>query len=275
MMTLTFSDSGVSFLLDQTVAGFYRHTDAFKPHIHPLRTPLGHCVTACSPHDHKHHKGLMYALRPEDVNFWEEFATVPAEVAGSQRHLDFREVVSRGEQVSFTELLRWEALDGTLQSFDETRTISCRHDPAARAFVWTWTTKLTALRDLHLIQSQWSSLLPDGKKVNYHGLGLRFRRDFGGLTRNNELRTDDVVFKDRFPQQMGSRPKSVTFIGSLDETWPVERAGVSFHQTQENALYVQDDVFPFMSLGPTNDAPLILAKGNAIEESYTVTVFDV
>jgi len=111
--------------------------------------------------------------------------------------------------------------------------------------------------------------------VNYHGLGVRFRRDFGGLTRNNELHMDGVVFKDNFPQQMGSRPKSVTFIGSLDETWPVERAGVTFHQTQNHALYVLDDFFPFMSLGPTNEAPLSLVKGNAIEESYTVTVFDV
>jgi hypothetical protein len=275
MMTLNFSLAGVEFRLGETVAGFYRHTDEFKPHIHPLRTPRGHCVTSASPHDHKHHKALMYALRAEDVNFWEEVATLPTEVPGVQRHIDFSEIVSRGSQVRFTEKLHWSAQDGSLPSFDEARKITCLHDPAARAFVWTWATRLTALRPLHLVQSQWSHGLPDGTKVNYHGLGIRFRRDFGGMTRNHELRVDGAVFKEKFQQQMGARPKEVTFIGSLDETWPVERAGVTFQQRQDNTLYIMEDYIPFMGLGPTNRAPLKLAAGKTIEESYTVTVFDV
>lgn len=277
MMTLHFSLAGVEFRLGETVAGHYRHTDEFKPHLHPLCTPRGHCVTSASPHDHKHHKALMYALRAEDVNFWEEVVTLPTEVPGIERHVDFSDVVSRGPQVGFTETLCWTAQDGSLPSFDEVRKITCRHDPAARAFVWTWTTQLTALRPLHLVQSQWSHALPDGTKVNYHGLGIRFRRDFGGMTRNHELRVDGAVFKEKFQQQMGARPREVTFIGSLDETWPVERAGVTFQQAtgQDNTLYIMEDYIPFMGLGPTNRASMKLAAGQTIEESYTVIVFDV
>lgn len=277
MMTLDFTPGDVSFRLGDTVAGLYRFNDEFKPHIHPLRTPRGHSVTSASPHDHKHHKALMYALRAEDVNFWEETATLPTEVPGVERHVAFSEIISRGPTVGFTETLHWAAQDGSLASFDETRRITCRHDTAARAFVWTWQTTLTALRPLHLVQSQWSHGLEDGTKVNYHGLGIRFRRDFGGMTRNHELRVDDLVTTEKFQQHMGARPKSVTFIGSLDETWPVERAGVTFQQAsgQDNTLYIMEDYIPFMGLGPTNRAPLKLPAGGIIKEGYTVTVFDV
>jgi hypothetical protein len=276
MMTLDFTLGDVSFRLGDAVAGVYRFQDEFKPHFHPLRTPRGHGVTSASPHDHKHHKGLMYALRAEDVNFWEEVGTLPAEVPGVQRHLAFEEVVSRGPQVGFAQTLRWVARDGSLSSFDETRRITCRHDPASRAFVWRWQVRLTALRPLHLVQSQWSHGLADGSRVNYHGLGIRFRRDFGGMTRNHELHVDGMVLRERFQSQMGLRPRKVTFIGSLDETWPVERAGVTFEQDsgQENTLYVMEDYIPFMALGPTNRAALRVASGGVIAESYTVTVFD-
>lgn len=277
MITLDFTPGDIAFRLGDALAGIYRFADEFKPHIHPLRTPRGHTLTSASPHDHKHHKALMYALRAEDVNFWEEVATLAAEVPGVEMHTGFDEVISCGREAGFTETLRWAALDGSLASFDETRKVRCRHDPAQRAFVWTWSTKLVALRDLHLVQSQWSHGLADGTKVNYHGLGVRLRRDFGGMTRNHELHLDGAGFREKFQSQMGARPRSVAFIGSIDETWPVERAGVRFEQSVEqgNALYVMEDYIPFMALGPTNLAPLRLTAGEVIMESYTVTVFDI
>jgi len=275
MMTLDFTPGDVRFRLGDSHAGLYRFADEFKPHFHPLRTPRGHCLTSASPHDHKHHKGLMYALRAEDVNFWEESATLPSEVPGVERHLEFSDVVSRGPEVGFSERLHWSAADGSLPTFEEIRRITCRHDPAHRAFVWTWATRLTALRPLHLVQSQWSHGLPDGTKVNYHGLGIRFRRDFGGMTRGHELRVDGAVLRERFQEQMGARPKEVTFVGSLDETWPVERAGVTLRQGQDHTLYVMEDYIPFMGLGPTNRAPMRLPSGGLISESYTVIVFDI
>ena len=274
MMHLEFTPSQVSFCAGGKIAGIYRFTDEFKPHIHPLRTPRGHCITSASPHDHKHHKALMYALRAEDVNFWEEVPTLPTEVPGIEKHQFFSEVIGCGETIGFTEKLHWCAKDGSLPSFDETRTISCRQDPALDAYVWKWETQLLALRDLRLIQSQWSHGLPDGTKVNYHGLGIRLRRDFGGMTRNHELHVDGEVFKENFQQQMGARPKEVSFIGSIDETWPVERAGVTFEQKQDNTLYVMEDYIPFMGLGPTNRSPIELSAGEIIAESYTISVFD-
>jgi len=42
-----------------------------KPFIHPL-TLSGNPVTLASPYDHVHHRGIMFAMKVDDVNYWEE-----------------------------------------------------------------------------------------------------------------------------------------------------------------------------------------------------------
>ena len=42
-----------------------------KPSIHPL-TLSGHPITLSSPHDHVHHRGVMFAMKVDGVNYWEE-----------------------------------------------------------------------------------------------------------------------------------------------------------------------------------------------------------
>ena len=78
------------------LAGRYAYRDPFKPHVHPLNTPMGYTVSLRSPHDHPHHKALMYALRASDVNFWEEYATTDQEKVGQQEHETFLRVVDEG-----------------------------------------------------------------------------------------------------------------------------------------------------------------------------------
>ena len=274
-MELTFTESVAAIANDLKTAGSYHFTDPFKPYIHPLCTPAGFNLTIAGPHDHLHHKALMYALRTRDLNFWEETATLPGERVGRQRHLEFREITATGDRVGFTQHLSWEAEDGTDDAFSEIRRITCRAVPEALAYEWTWTSELRALRPLELIQSQWSHTMPDHRRVNYHGLGIRLRRDFGGGTRNNVLVLDGERYTGDFADRMGETPRTVEFIGSLDETRPVRRAGVRFKQAGTYDLFVMSDNFAFMTLGPTNRKPLTLERGEAIRESFVVTVFDV
>ncbi len=275
MMHLTIADSHVTFANAEAVAGRYNHRDSHKPFVHPLCTPAGHCVSLASPHDHKHHKALMYALRASDVNFWEEFPTLPGERVGRQRHIAFEDVVASGGTVGFAERLEWWDEAGADHVFGERREIRCRFEPAKNAFVWAWQTRITAQRDVTLIQSQWSHGLPSGGKVNYHGLAVRLRRDFGGSTRNHTLTVDGATRDTDFKDLMGARPTEVSFVGSIDGTWPVQRAGVAFRQRQHNPLYVMEDHLAFMALGPSNLGAVELKKGAVLEEAYEVEVFDV
>lgn len=270
-MHLEVRPEAIAFVASDRLAGRYVAVDEFKPYIHPLRTPAGHTLSLLSPHDHKHHKGLMYALRALDVNFWEETATTAAEVAGVQRHERFTSLVKSGEAVGFEADLTWLAQDGGQLTFREHRSVGCRELPERGGFEWTWSTKLEAVRDVELIMSQWSERKADGTLVNYHGLGIRLRRDFG-CTGGSALLLDGA--ETSFPQGMGNVPCEVEFHGSLDGFWPVRRAGIRIRQDQTNALFALATPFAFMSLGPSNLAPLRLAKGGRIFERYVVTVFD-
>ena len=121
-MQLKLAAESVDFLADDgVVAGRYHFADPFKPFVHPLRSPRGHRVSLASPHDHRHHKGLMYGLRIPGLNFWEETSTQPGEAVGRQRHLAFADLREKGGEVGLIEALAWEPVGGGPAVFDETR----------------------------------------------------------------------------------------------------------------------------------------------------------
>lgn len=272
-MRLAMTETHVDFLAGDRLAGRYVHGDAYKPHLHPLNTPSGHTLSLLSPHDHKHHKGLMYALRTRQVNFWEEYATTEDEKVGRQRHDGFLETDDEGDTVGFRQRLTWLAVDGGLPTFEETRTLRCRigeHD-AAEAYAWTWRCELRALRHVELVMSRFSVEDSRGRPVNYHGLGLRLRRDFG-CTGGNRLRLDRE--EASFGDGLGAAPASASFEGSIDTTWPVAGGGARIEQSADHALFVLDAPFAFMSFGPSNAGPVELAEGATLDESYEVVVYD-
>lgn len=270
-MRLEIDDTGVTFWVGERIAGRYRYTDAFKPHLDQLATPAGHVLSLVSPHDHPHHKGLMYALRLPEVNFWEERVTLPGEVPGRQRHDDFSGATRTGEQVGFSEELTWLPHAGGEPVFLETRSLHCRALLGGQGYAWSWASEITAMRDLELTMSQWSAPAEDGRLVNYHGLGLRLRRDFS-CTGGNAVRLDRHAAS--FAEAMGATPAECEFLGSIDGTWPIQRAGVRIRQEQENALFVLESPFAFLAMGPSNLAPRQMTRGERLLESYEITVFD-
>ena len=280
-MRLIIAEAHVDFVTaDGRLAGRYHHGDEFKPFIHPLNSPQGHGVSLARPHDHRHHKGLMYALRIPELNFWEEVSTRPGESVGRERHVAFADVRAAGDEVGFTETLSWEPAAGGAAVFDETRRVSCRR--AGAAFVWTWELTLRVRRDTRLIQSQWSHKNPAGQLTNYHGLGLRMCREFGGSTRNNALQLDDGPVRWNrnskpfdFTEAMRATPARVTYIGHIDGTWPVPRVAVTMTQQEKNGLFIFESPFAFMALGPSNLAERPLTAGDVLRDRYTVTIEDV
>ncbi len=164
-MSLELTASRALFIQDAIVAGECVLDDPFKPYIHPMRTPAGHVVTSAMPVDHRHHKGLMFALRCADLNFWEENPGSPD--CGVQKIL-----AAHTENDALLLELLWCDEAGGFQTYHEHRRVSCAPGPRG-GFHWTWHSHRKALRDHCLIQSEWSCQLPDGRKLNYHGLGVR------------------------------------------------------------------------------------------------------
>lgn len=142
----------------------YRFAEVpFKPYMQELRTPGGVNVALDAPADHLHHHGLMFAVKVDDVNFWEETAASGQQVQRGMHQPD---------GTTFVEQLDWISPDERLL-LHEQRTVAAE--------------LISALGRPDVVVLTWKSrLAPPGATpavltgAHYHGLGLRFVRELDG-----------------------------------------------------------------------------------------------
>ena len=156
----------------------------FKPYVKALFTPRGVQILRDSPHDHKHHHALMFAVAVNGVNFWEEVKGSGREV--SRATSETKSSTRNGDTLStFTQQLDWLAPDDA-KLLQEQRTITVWGGPDIPATLLTWRSRLAA---------------PAGKEVvtlsgsHYFGLGMRFveSMDLAGRFFNSEGKEGEVV----------------------------------------------------------------------------------
>jgi len=137
----------------------------YKPYVQELATPGGVNVLRDAPADHLHHHGLMFAVRADGVNFWEETTG-----AGREVHEAWvaRELLPAGggqpARARLHEKLAWQGPEGRTILTEE-RVLTLPEEGGGQPRVLTWVSTLTAPRG--------------GKDVvlsgsNYFGLGARF-----------------------------------------------------------------------------------------------------
>lgn len=172
-------DQRVTIQTDKQTLCQYKYGEVpWKPFIEKLYTPAGVNILRDAPFDHLHHHGLMFAIKVDGINFWEE-QTVP----GLQKTLDQWETKttqtdnqSRG---GFTTHIDWvNSADGSTHLKEE-RSISLAVNPEPKGTVLSWMSKFSLPTDRD------SAVLTG---TNYHGLGIRFlaSMDQGGVFLNAE-----------------------------------------------------------------------------------------
>ena len=112
----------------------YKYRDVpFKPYALSWFTPKGVNILRDAPEDHKHHHGLMYAIKLGDINFWEE-----TEVAGRQVHRALTNVRVESDRAGFTETIAWLGPESkkTLVSEQRTLTHHATGDAPVRLLTW-------------------------------------------------------------------------------------------------------------------------------------------
>ncbi len=154
----------------------------FKPYVQELATVDGDNVLRDSPHDHLHHHALMFAIRVNGINFWEE---VPG--CGVQKPVQTSgPAVSRSAaglpQASLTQVLHWVAPQDAFLP-----------DTTARALlVEQRTLTLVVDPDRREVALRWQSAFEVGQATNevtlgganYFGLGVRFLQELDPLARH-------------------------------------------------------------------------------------------
>ncbi len=186
---ITLDAQSLTIIADGQPMMRYRYAGVpFKPYVQEFFTPGGVNILRDAPHDHLHHHALMYAIKVDDVNYWEEI-----EGSGRQEHRSLSDVrvdVCDGVPMAgFTEELEWVDPGKQAPALQERRSIAAYRLEDAGATLLTW-------------ESCFS--LPPGKTsavlggAHYHGLGMRFitPMDAGGTFRNASEEKGEIVRGD-------------------------------------------------------------------------------
>ncbi len=260
------SENAAVFAAGDKVAGHYVLDDPYKPYMHPLRTPAGHPVTVAMPGDHRHHKGLMYALKCEDVNFWEE--------EPGTGHCGMQEIRSTANaEGGIVQEILWREEGGGLQTYNEQRRITCELSEDSKRFEWTWSTRRESLRDHKLVKSPWSLADGSGRKINYHGLGIRlpWMWRFGNDNFNGVEQDGEPV---KAEEAHGTTGSQIGWWGLIDGYWSPPKAAVTLRQEHGFGWFVLKGDFAYIAAGPSNLEEIEIRAGDVFEEIYHLTVED-
>ncbi|MCD4728751.1 MAG: PmoA family protein, partial [Pirellulales bacterium] len=217
-----------------------------------------------SPHDHKHHHGLMFALAVDGVNFWEEHVANK----GKELHKglsDVKAAVHDGaSRAGFVQKLDWVGPDSDKPLLIERREID-----------------VLKAKDLGATLVEWRSSLqtPPGKETMtltgsyYFGLGLRFVESMGGgRFFNADDKPGRVVGGDRrltpvkwcaYSAKADGKPVTVAV---FDHTANLRHPAETYTMTK-----------PFTYLSATlnlSKEPLVVKAGQPLELRYGVALWD-
>ena len=146
----------------------YRYGDApFKPYVKELCTPDGVQILRDSPADHVHHRGLMYGLFVDGVDFWSE-----REASGKQVDRGMKTTTTMANntttQAGWNEKIDWLAPGNDAPLLTEQRDIAVcvtRNGEEPNATLLTWHCRLQPRPGHDTVEIT---------GTHYDGLGMRF-----------------------------------------------------------------------------------------------------
>ncbi len=161
-------------------------TNQFKPYVRELYAFNGVNVLQDAPPGHLHHHGLMYAIKVNGTNFWEETPVAGYERPGQELRRTVGRDKSGRPKAEFTQAIYWVTPDHANLP-----------NPAPVALVVEQRTiRVTADESNGEVALEWRgdfAVGPAASKVTlggaaYHGLGLRFPESFDkvALHQNSE-----------------------------------------------------------------------------------------
>jgi len=162
--TITFNDKPVM------VYAFSKEKS--KPYVKELYTLAGNNILRDSPPDHVHHRGLMYAIKVNGTNFWEEQTG-----HGIERVIRTSKPILGTNTMGIPRAIIQQTIHWILPS-----DTLLADTTSAALLVEQRTLTLSVNETTREVALQWKSAFKVGKKdvvlegANYHGLGMRFQQ---------------------------------------------------------------------------------------------------
>jgi len=245
-------------------------TNQFKPYVRELRSLRGDDVIRDAPTDHLHHHGLMYAIRVNGVNFWEEH-----DQPGHQRHIQLlahgtSRSASGLPQASFTELIHWVP-DGEHTRADTTpvaflverRTLTLIVDEAKEEVALAWHAEFEVGTRTNCVTLHGS---------DYNGLGLRLPATWDHVARHEN--------SENAPYPAGGKPGAVPARwGAVSHrkdrrTIQVALFASPHSHAGTNSFFAMTEPFTYLSATQGLDkAPLEYRAGDRFSLEHLVLVY--
>ena len=249
----------------------YRFADVpQKPYADQLFSPSGVQILRDSPHDHKHHHGLMYAVTVDKVDFWVESGKGEANRGiGRQVHRslgDVRAEVRNGTgRAGFVEELDWLGPAADKPLAVERRQIDVLRADDLGATLLEWRCRLQTPSGKDSIRISGS---------HYFGLGMRFvesmdrgGRFFCGADKpGTGVRGDEKLTPARWCAYTAKADGKPVTVAMFDHPANVRHPALMFTMTQ-----------PFAYLSATLNEwkePLVVKAGHPLNLCYGVALWD-
>jgi len=243
----------------------YRYGDApFKPYIKELCTPSGVQVLRDSPSDHVHHRGLMYGIFANGIDFWSETPQ-----CGKQVNVGLEAIGSEPKDgvagCRITQCLRWLPPQAERPLLVERRLLQVHCGGDLKATLLTWRTELQPGEGV------------DGVKLtgnHYDGLGIRFIQSmdqvgqfqYASGTAGEIVRGTERVTADKWAAYTAPADGKTVTVAIFDDPPNARHPAGMFTMLQ-----------PFSYLSATSNiwkTPLDLAQGQSLALRYGVAVWD-
>ncbi len=163
----------------QTLCAYTFAPEQIKPYVRELAPLGGENILRDSPFDHKHHHGLMFAIKVNGVNFWEETPGCGHEKPVGPPRLEVGRSRDGHPQAFLHHRIDWVAgADAKLENAEsaallsEDRTLTVTLDESIGEVALHWLSRFKVGRSVPEVELG---------GTNYHGLGIRFRQDLDPL----------------------------------------------------------------------------------------------
>jgi hypothetical protein len=250
----------------------------FKPYVKELSPLGGENILRDAPFDHLHHHALMYGIRVNGINFWEEVSGNGVQkVIWTSRPVCAEAGTDGQAQGKFEQVLHWVAPQDAF--LPDTAPVALLVE--RRALV------LTVNPARQEVALEWKSKFEVGGKTNtvtlggatYHGLGLRFRQNLDKLAAHRLAGTPDspagpVLDLANSRQDLSPAPWAAVSFDEPGHPATLALAGHPANLRGDAVYFSMLTPFPYLSATQGLDKqPLIFHRGDTFELNYLVLVY--
>lgn len=254
----------------QPVLVYSSHPQAYKPFVQDLFTTRGYGVLRDAPYDHLHHHALMYGIRVNGVNFWEETSG-----SGVQKVVESPapEVFKTRDGLPGARLrqtIYWvEPQHAFLPNTNtpallvEQRTLELVVDAAAEETALHWRSQFEP-------GSRTNQVILTGS--NYHGLGMRFLQELDALAVHFTPEGEPDLSNNR--QDVARHAWAAVSFARHGKPATIALFGAEKNRGGNPAFFAMRTPFAYLSATQGLDQePLIYRRGDSFELNYLVVLY--